>query len=397
MAENITKILIRQGTDIQRRTANVTGIVFNSGEPAYCVDTKRLYIGDGSTSGGNAIGIQNLGYVPVLFGNYFNGFSFEGYQAFASKGAAVGDIIYDADTRSLYALTGLTSFPPITADLKQYDFSTLINNSQFEYNTSKQLQIKNGGVGNNQLALNIVDGVTLTKPAFNAPLAVKLNGIENQYLAKSSGNTLKGNFTNINNDQQDFFVPPGTVVGRTNTSLLTAFTFSYILSEATFASSNGITINQAVSPPVWSLDSSIFTITPVSIELLKNTTIQGFANVTGNLIVGGNVQCTGDVIAYYTPSDQTIKENVKGLSSPLDKIDALNGYEFTFNNKAPLHLQNKVSYGVIAQEVEKILPHAIDYREHTGIKGVNYESLIAVLIEGIKELRKEIKKLKNEV
>lgn len=397
MAENITKILIRQGTDVQRRTANITGIVFNSGEPAYCVDTKRLYIGDGSTSGGNAIGIQNLGYVPVLFGNYVNGFSFEGYQKFATKGAAVGDLIYDADTRSLYALTGVTSFPPLTSDLKQYDFSTLINDSQFEYNTSKQLQIRNGGVGNNQLSLSIVDGTTLTKPAQNAPLAVKLNGIENQYLAKSSGNTLKGNFTNIVNDQQDFFVPPGTVVGRTATSLLTAYSYSYILKEATFAAANGIVIDQLSTPPVWKLDTSIFTITNVSIGLNRNTTIQGFANVTGNLIVGGNVQCTGDVIAYYTPSDSRLKENITVISSPLDKIDALNGYEFTFNSQAPMHLQNKISYGVIAQEVEKVMPHAIDERPMGDIKGVNYDSLIALLIEGIKELRKEIKKLRNEV
>jgi len=131
MAETITKILIRQGTDIQRRTANLTGVVFNSGEPGYCVDTKRLYIGDGSTSGGNAIGIQNLGIVPVLFGNDTNGWSYEALEVFGTKGAAAGDIIYDRDTRSLYALSSVTSFPPTTADLVQYDFKTLINASQF--------------------------------------------------------------------------------------------------------------------------------------------------------------------------------------------------------------------------------------------------------------------------
>ena len=67
MADTVTKILIRQGTDVQRRTAEGTGVVFSSGEPGYTVDTKRLFIGDGSTSGGNPIGIANLGRVITLY------------------------------------------------------------------------------------------------------------------------------------------------------------------------------------------------------------------------------------------------------------------------------------------------------------------------------------------
>ena len=66
----ITKILIRQGTDVQRRTADSTGVILDRGEPGYCIDTKRLFIGDGITPGGSAIGIQNLGTVTSLFGNY---------------------------------------------------------------------------------------------------------------------------------------------------------------------------------------------------------------------------------------------------------------------------------------------------------------------------------------
>jgi len=60
-------------------------------------------------------------------------------------------------------------------------------------------------------------------------------------------------------------------------------------------------------------------------------------------------------------------------------------------------LQGKESYGVIAQELEEVLPAAVEFRGEENIKGVNYELIIPLLIEGIKELRKEIKQLKNEI
>ena len=397
MAETITKILIRQGTDIQRRTANLTGVVFNSGEPGYCIDTKRLYVGDGSTSGGNAIGIQNLGIVPVLFGNDTNGWSYEALEVFGTKGAAAGDIIYDRDTRGFYSLSSVTAFPPTTADLVQYDFSTLINASQFEYNTSKQLQIKNGGIGPTLLSLTNVDGETLTKPSLGAPIAVKENGITNVYLEKTPSNSFKGNFNAYTETPQDFSVPPNSVIGRTSTSNLTAFSFSTVLNTAVFGGQNGVLVDQTGTVPIWKLDPALITVTSTAITLKKNSFIQGFIDITGNTIVRGTTQCYGDVIAYYTPSDKQIKENIKILASPLDKIDKISGYEFKFNDKAPSHLQGKESYGVIAQELEEVLPAAVEFRGEENIKGVNYELIIPLLIEGIKELRREIKQLKNEI
>ena len=50
-SDSITKILVRRGTDGQRKFTNTTGIKFDLGEPAFTVDTKRLYIGDGTSTG----------------------------------------------------------------------------------------------------------------------------------------------------------------------------------------------------------------------------------------------------------------------------------------------------------------------------------------------------------
>lgn len=103
MANQITKIIIRNGTNLDRRTANITGITFNLGEPAFCTDTERLYIGNG-TVGGVAAGTRNLGRVNTLYGSYLgSGFSQEAYNTFASQGAERGDIIFDATTRTIYS------------------------------------------------------------------------------------------------------------------------------------------------------------------------------------------------------------------------------------------------------------------------------------------------------
>ena len=395
MADTITKILIRQGTDVQRRTAELTGVVFSSGEPGYCVDTKRLFIGDGSTSGGFAIGIQNLGSVGSLYGNWQNGFSFDAITQFNNKGASIGDIIYDRDTRGLYSLTSVTTFPPLTTDIVKYDFATLINNQQFFYDENNFLNIKNGGVGNNQLSLSIVDGITLFKPAYSSPMSIKQGGVDNTRLAFVPPNTLKGNNSYFDAYPQDLDIGSGCVVGRTNTSQLTAFPFSVILSEATFNYTNGIIVDQAATPPVFKLDETYFTIGGNSILLRKATTVSQAFTVNNNATVNGTFRCTGDIVAYYAPSDANLKENFKQIESPLQKILNITGYSFTWRKG----IQNSDiligrDYGVIAQEVEKELPEVVATRED-GTKSVSYIKLIPLLIESIKELKKEIDILKN--
>jgi hypothetical protein len=86
MANNITKIIFRQGLEEQRRS----GIPFNSAEPAYAFDTKRLYIGDAEHLGGIPVGVRNLGGVNQLFGTYLNsGFTQEAYRVFTLSYALI--------------------------------------------------------------------------------------------------------------------------------------------------------------------------------------------------------------------------------------------------------------------------------------------------------------------
>ena len=130
------------------------------------------------------------------------------------------------------------------------------------------------------------------------------------------------------------------------------------------------------------------------IDMVEGTTDYiDFANNTARITSGGSFECTGDIIAYTTTSlsDERQKENIKKIDSPVEKIKQINGYTFNWkHNEAS-------SGGVIAQEVEKVLPEIVkeksimDSEPH---KTVEYNGLIGLLIETVKEQQKQIDELK---
>ncbi len=91
---------------------------------------------------------------------------------------------------------------------------------------------------------------------------------------------------------------------------------------------------------------------------------------------------------FNSTSDINLKENIKTIENSLNLIDSIRGVSFDWKETG------KGSYGVIAQELEEVLPELVSNGEH---KSVNYNGLIGVLIESIKELKKEIEDLKNKV
>jgi hypothetical protein len=132
----------------------------------------------------------------------------------------------------------------------------------------------------------------------------------------------------------------------------------------------------------------------------------------------GDLHVTGDVIGYSsTPSDIRLKTNIRPLSSSLDTICKLNGIKFDWKYKKDTEFTNQL--GLIAQEVEKVVPEVVQEKQlpfyasssisydATGkeerdddtkeYKIVNYEQLVPHLIESIKELKLEIDDLKNKL
>jgi len=89
---------------------------------------------------------------------------------------------------------------------------------------------------------------------------------------------------------------------------------------------------------------------------------------------------------FNSTSDINLKENIKTVDNALETISALRGVSFDWKETG------KGSYGVIAQELQEILPDLVKNGE---VKSVNYNGIIGVLIEAIKELKREVEDLKS--
>jgi hypothetical protein len=109
------------------------------------------------------------------------------------------------------------------------------------------------------------------------------------------------------------------------------------------------------------------------------------------LSVTGNINATGDVIAYYS-SDRRLKTNITNIPSALDKVGQINGVIFDWvdtNRPGP-------EAGVIAQEIQAVLPEVVTQRDD-GYLAVRYEKIVPLLIEAIKELRAELAEVKSKL
>jgi len=122
----------------------------------------------------------------------------------------------------------------------------------------------------------------------------------------------------------------------------------------------------------------------VQLDVVGTTQIIGQVNITGNMNVSGIVTATD----FDSLSDVNLKTNVVVIDNPLDKVVQLRGVNFDWKE------DNRPSMGVIAQEVEEILPQLVHGHE---TKTVNYNGLIGLLIECVKKQQEEIDELKKRL
>ena len=134
----------------------------------------------------------------------------------------------------------------------------------------------------------------------------------------------------------------------------------------------------------------------------KNT--DGLPDLNMILEDDGDLHVEGDVVAFSTTtSDKKLKDNVVNIENPLDKITKLRGVEFDWNATSR---KGQHDIGLIAQEVEKVIPDVVREKPlKTGdfannektYKTVDYEKIVAVLVESTKEQQKQIEDLKKEI
>lgn len=101
---------------------------------------------------------------------------------------------------------------------------------------------------------------------------------------------------------------------------------------------------------------------------------------------GGTISASGDITAF---SDSRLKENIEPIDNALEKIQSINGV--TFNTIG----QEKRQAGLIAQDLQKVLPEAVHENED-GMLSVAYGNTVSLLVEAIKELQAEVAELRQE-
>jgi hypothetical protein len=114
---------------------------------------------------------------------------------------------------------------------------------------------------------------------------------------------------------------------------------------------------------------------------------------SNSLAVKGGITAEGDITAYYT-SDSRLKTKIESITGALGKVSKLDGITFNWNDQAEGKDQTRREAGVLAQQIQEVLPEAVAERDN-GMLAVRYEQLVPLLIEAIKELKAEVDFLKK--
>ena len=112
-----------------------------------------------------------------------------------------------------------------------------------------------------------------------------------------------------------------------------------------------------------------------------------------NSATDGRIDASNDIVAYST-SDVRLKDNIKSIDKALDKVNKIQGIEFDWKELERIHGNKGHDVGVIAQEIEEVLPEVVTTRDN-GYKAVKYEKIVPLLIEAIKDLSKQVDGLKR--
>lgn len=281
---------------------------------------------------------------------------------FSSGSNQIGDQLTDilTITGSLNQ-TGSTSFSELTGSLFAFSASldSRLNSGGSNLTTLSASIYQTDATQSNNITINSASawGAFQSASSYSASLVTTINN-----LSSSNYQT---------NATQSFLITA-------------AFATASVYSASLAASITGSTAN------VTALSTSVASRLNV-IETTFATT--GSNTFKANQIISGSLSVTGDVIAYST-SDERLKDNIQLISNPIQKVNELRGVEFDWKDGMPKAGQH--DYGVIAQDVIKVMPELVNQRPD-GYYAVDYDKIIGLLIEVVKEQEKRIKDLENKI
>jgi hypothetical protein len=264
------------------------------------------------------------------------------------------------------------------------------------------------GAGQQSLIFANVSGNSYTFPAANGTIALT-SDLTSGTTSVSNLNTFSSSalikFTNLES------ISASLLIETANLELATASLNTSVSNLNTTTASLNTSVSN-LNTTTASLNTSVSNLNTTTASLLIETanlelftaSMSTTSNVRfGSLGIGvaasgtsGRIDAANDIVAFST-SDIRLKENIVPIPNAIEKIRKISGN--TYDWKAELkdvHGYEGNDVGVIAQEVEEVLPQLVQDRDN-GYKAVKYDKLVALLIEGIKEQQQHIDNLTIQV
>lgn len=163
------------------------------------------------------------------------------------------------------------------------------------------------------------------------------------------------------------------------TSELTSTLNNYALKSAlnSYATTSSLS-NYATNSTVSSVQSAM-------VDLISAQTISGAKTFTAELVTSSNCKA----LAFYATSDKNLKENLKEVNYDLSSLKT---YIYNFIDD-----KNKVKHvGLLAQEVQKIIPDAVTVNKNSRTLVLDYNAIVAALVSEVNALKKRVSKLENK-
>ena len=234
------------------------------------------------------------------------------------------------------------------------------------------LSVANGGSGAASFtAYTLIAGGTTSTGAYQSITA----GTANQFLVSAGSAAIPSWRVLAATDLPTSGVTAGTTGSATSVPVITYDTYGRLttVSAATISTNP---ISGGTANAIAYATSATALATAPGIILTNPSSSDGTVVLT----------CSGDIVAY---SDRNIKTNIEPILDALEKVTRIGGYTFNRTDGGSLRRT-----GVIAQEVQEVLPEAV-YETENGTLTVAYGNMVGLLIEAIKELREEVKRLET--
>jgi hypothetical protein len=241
------------------------------------------------------------------------------------------------------------------------------------------------------------DTQTLTNKTLTSPIISSISNTGTITLPTSI-TTLVGRDTSDTLINKTIAAGSNTITGLTNTNLSgsagitnTNLANSTISGIALGSNLNSLTFSSYLTSTGFYNGSTARTVSVAGTSVNTANTLVA-RNIDGDF-TAGSINCSNLTASFVitaqdinSTSDINLKNNIKTIENALDITEKLRGVSFDWKETG------KSSYGVIAQELEKILPELVSNGD---VKSVNYNGIIGVLIESIKELKAEVEELKK--